>query len=228
MDARKVAAKLALASVRSALFKVPKVLNMKTKKKRDGSTELPRFIVGALATAGASTASGATVQISFANNVVSLSSGVSNFVTDLSGDSVADVGVVCNLSSVCIRNTTGTGVLGLASSYTGRVKLGSGNWLSGSDRRLVPFTFSDAGIHNSSMTSGFLDLEGWATGTSASLKIHRLIFDDASTSAPSSVAFTDPAYREYVAAVPEPGSNLALLALGAGGLTLRRRLKRAA
>ena len=29
-------------------------------------------------------------------------------------------------------------------------------------------------------------------------------------------------------AVPEPGSNLALLALGAGGLTLRRRLKRAA
>ncbi len=31
-----------------------------------------------------------------------------------------------------------------------------------------------------------------------------------------------------VSAVPEPGSNLALLALGAGGLTLRRRLKRAA
>jgi hypothetical protein len=30
------------------------------------------------------------------------------------------------------------------------------------------------------------------------------------------------------AAVPEPGSNLALLALGAGGLTLRRRLKRSA
>jgi hypothetical protein len=28
--------------------------------------------------------------------------------------------------------------------------------------------------------------------------------------------------------IPEPGSNLALLALGAGGLTLRRRLKRAA
>ena len=73
-------------------------------------------------------------------------------------------------------------------------------------------------------------MEGWATtGTSASLKIHRLIFDDASTAAPSGVAFTDEAYREWgVSAVPEPGSNLALLALGAGGLTLRRRLKRAA
>jgi hypothetical protein len=33
-------------------------------------------------------------------------------------------------------------------------------------------------------------------------------------------------YNE-LSAVPEPGSNLALLALGAGGLTLRRRLKRA-
>jgi len=31
-----------------------------------------------------------------------------------------------------------------------------------------------------------------------------------------------------VSAVPEPSSHLALLALGAGGLTLRRRLKRAA
>jgi hypothetical protein len=35
-----------------------------------------------------------------------------------------------------------------------------------------------------------------------------------------SASFTSP--------IPEPGSNLALLALGAGGLTLRRRLKRAA
>ena len=53
--------------------------------------------------------------------------------------------------------------------------------------------------------------------------------DDASTTAPSGVAYTDSAYPEWqVSAVPEPGSNLALLALGAGGLTLRRRLKRTA
>lgn len=62
----------------------------------------------------------------------------------------------------------------------------------------------------------------------ATVQIHRLIFDDASATAPTGVAYTDSAYPEYVAAVPEPGGNLALLALGAGGLTLRRRLKRAA
>jgi hypothetical protein len=56
-----------------------------------------------------------------------------------------------------------------------------------------------------------------------------LIFDNASTTAPAGVAYTDGAYPAWqVSAVPEPGSNLALLALGAGGLTLRRRLKRAA
>ena len=53
--------------------------------KRQGSTELPRFMVGVLATAAASTASGATVQISFANNVVSSATGTTNFVGDLTG-----------------------------------------------------------------------------------------------------------------------------------------------
>jgi hypothetical protein len=63
---------------------------MKTKIKRQGSTELPRFAGGALAIAGASTANAATVQISFANNLVNYS-GYANFVPDLTGDGVADV-----------------------------------------------------------------------------------------------------------------------------------------
>jgi hypothetical protein len=59
--------------------------------------------------------------------------------------------------------------------------------------------------------------------------VHRLIFDDASATAPTGVTSASTGIPEWqVSAVPEPGSNLALLALGAGGLTLRRRLKRAA
>jgi hypothetical protein len=60
---------------------------MTTKMKRQGSTELPRFAAGALAIAGASAANAASVvQITFANNMVSYSTGVTLFVADLSGD----------------------------------------------------------------------------------------------------------------------------------------------
>jgi hypothetical protein len=59
--------------------------------------------------------------------------------------------------------------------------------------------------------------------------IHRLIFDDSNPAAPTGLAYTDAAYPEFtISAVPEPASNLALLALGAGGLVMRRRLKGAA
>ncbi len=65
-----------------------------------------------------------------------------------------------------------------------------------------------------------------ASSTLYEVRIRRQIFADASTTAPSGVDHEDSAYPEsQVSAVPEPGSNLAL---GAGGLTLRRRLKRAA
>ncbi len=199
--------------------------------KRQRSTELPRFVVGALATAGVSVAGGATVQITFGNNVVSLSSGVSNFVPDLTGDGTVDVFGFATTATGFVGVSWAGGWLGEATSNTGSIVLGGvpGGWVPGTTRGLVPFTFSDAGIHNGDATSGFVDVEGWATvGTSASVKIHRLIFDDASTAAPSGVAYTDADFPEYVAAVPEPSSNLALLALGVGGLTLRRRLKRVA
>ena len=67
--------------------------NMKTKMKRQGSTELPRFAVGALAVAGASAANGATVQITFANNYVAntANGGLTSFDGDLTGDSGVDL-----------------------------------------------------------------------------------------------------------------------------------------
>ena len=55
-----------------------------------GSTKLPRFVVGALATAGASVASGATVQISFPDNIVT-SAGMDAFLLDVTGDGVNDL-----------------------------------------------------------------------------------------------------------------------------------------
>ncbi len=63
---------------------------------------------------------------------------------------------------------------------------------------------------------------GVASGVSATYSTN--LGDLITTGTTGNATFT----AAEVSAVPEPGSNLALLALGAGGLTLRRRLKRAA
>jgi hypothetical protein len=175
----------------------------------------------ALAAAGAATqANGATVQISFANNMVSFSTVLANFVPDLTGDGVNDVGGYLSSTSVSISNALNSRILGQASMSDGSVFLGT-HYASSTSRMLVPFTFSDARINNSVVTSGFLDMEGWAGEGVASLKIHRLIFDDASTTAPIGLTSASTGIAEW-SAVPEP-SSLGLLALGAGGLLARRR-----
>ena len=190
--------------------------------KRQGSTELPRFAVGALAIAGASAANGATVQITFTNNVLSTTSGTVDFVADLTNDGLDDVGGAVR-SFRCSIYTPIFTTLGVASvGYGGRVDFARLKvWTSTTDRALVSFTFSDARINNSLVTAGYLDMEGFATGSSASLKIHRLIFDDASITAPTGLTSASTGIAEWVA-VPEP-SSLGLLALGAGGLLARRR-----
>jgi hypothetical protein len=217
--------------------------NMTTKIKKQGSTDLPRFIVGALATAGASVANGATVQITFLNNVVGGGNGSSNFLADLTGDGAGenlspnyqDFGTFMRIAAVYYGPKAIVRATARAFSASALVDPNFYGNVGGvaSGRNLVGFSFTDSRINGGGATNGWLDLEArGVVGGFPSIQIHRLIFDDASPLAPLGVAYTDPAFAEWapsgVSVIPEPGTNLGLLALGAGGLLIRRRLKRAA
>ncbi len=204
--------------------------------KRQGSTELPRFAVGALAIAGASAANGATVQITFANNVISTLTGAVSFNGDLTGDLKADVTGFYNGRQAGIMATflMGGSTLGRGSrtfwrseynTFTyGRafVKGVADGWSN--KRGLVSLTFKDNRINGNVPTAAWVDLEAWGTESgpeSGKVRIHRLIFDNASTTAPTGLTKSSTGITEW-SAVPEP-SSLGLLALGAGGLLARRR-----
>ncbi len=199
--------------------------------KRQGSTELPRFAVGALAIAGASAANGATVQISFANNVVSSATGATNFVSDLTGDRAFDVAELIFDGQAAQLRPIGDGsayavaefLIGsmFVVGFSGGVNtyMGYGN-VPVSKRRLVPFAFSDGRI-GVGTRSGWLDVTARGVIGLYEVQIHRLIFDDASTTAPTGLTSASTGIAEW-SAVPEP-SSLGLLALGAGGLLARRR-----
>jgi hypothetical protein len=217
---------------------------MKTKMKRQGSTELPRFAVGALAFAGASAADAATVQITFTGSYISTTGG-SPLVTDFGGDGVADIGYLLRPgfptsgAKLFVPSQGPLGqLLGLASgiSLVGPtstfvvidVAVGSSaDWAFGagastSKRGLAAVVFSDANIRNGAHTNGWLDITAVANHPGEKrLTVHRLIFDDASTTAPTGLTSASTGIAEW-SAVPEP-SSLGLLALGAGGLLARRR-----
>jgi hypothetical protein len=196
---------------------------MKTKMKRQGSTELPRFAVGALAIAGASAANGATVQITFTGSYIATTGDIS-LVTDFGGDGVADLG----------GNRFGTkrvrlfgppsgaagyllwGSAGYALDYLGllvaKAVVGgitqSGDGSTGF-RGLAPVAFSDGNIRNGTQTNGLLDITAVAHLLGEKrLTVHRLIFDDASTTAPTGLTSASTGIPEWqVSAVPEPGSR---------------------
>ena len=93
----------------------------------------------------------------------------------------------------------------------------------------VQLSFSDARINGGAITTGWLDVGAAGGALNAAVQISRLIFDDASTAAPSiTEELTYPEWGASTSAVPEASTSLGLLALGAGGLLTRRRLKRAA
>ena len=234
--------------------------NMKTKIERQGSTELPRFAVGALAIAGASAASGATVQITFANNYVSSSAGTTNFLADLTGDTLDDLFGVAGLSYggpgggpfalvAAIGSSFALAMARAADSGSGALLGLLGDGWFGTVARTQPFDwvplaagvdgfirgltvpymrFNDSDINGGATTFGRLDLTVSHYGGEFKVQVHRLIFDDQSTTAPT-VLPSDlddiPVWTR--SSVPEP-SSLALLALGAGGLLARRRRAQAA
>jgi hypothetical protein len=214
---------------------------MKSKMKIQRQTELPRFIVGALATAGASAANGATVQITFNNSFISSTAG-KQLDTDFGGDGVAEGFNAMTGIGYARIYAVGFGYLGNArqalnyqgvsygfASVGGVYAIGAPGG-SATVSRVTPFSITDANVRGGLPTVGWLGVTatGRVSGEQGRVEWHRFIFDASTGVAPVGVSHADTAYPEYVAAVPEPGSNLALLALGAGGLTLRRRLKRAA
>jgi hypothetical protein len=212
---------------------------MKTKMKRQGSTELPRFAVGALAIAGASAANAATVQISFNASFISYTSG-DQLDTDFGGDSVADIQGSSISGGVRVARLP-HGSVGEGGVYDGRavvVMFGMVYWGQLGDaapvvvRGLVSFSLTDQLVRAGAPTLGWLDVTatGRTAGELGRVELHRFIFDDTTGAAPVGVTTATTGLSEYGAtsAVPEASTSLGLLALGAGGILTRRRQKRAA
>jgi hypothetical protein len=219
---------------------------MKTKQtKIDRSAA--KWLPGAMALAATTASSqAATVQITLTGNKISTVGG-NDLKADLTGDGNADLAFVA-------QAIVGAGISGwsvafgigayLGASYfapfanffvdaafaVGGVGVGSsGRAFPVAASYLNPITFTDSRINGGTLTEGWLQVNAFNTSaTDHTIQFARLIFDDANTTRPGFASIPDVLTAWQVSAVPEPGSNLALLALGAGGLTLRRRLKRAA
>jgi hypothetical protein len=218
--------------------------------KEQRQTELPRFVVGALATAGASMVNAATVQITFTNSFISSIYG--NMLDDDYGDD-GGADMVGNAASpsfrggalASLRAGIGSGLnsvlRGIAVRYVTNISYrdrqvaaaGVSNTVIrfGAEdavvRNLAELYFSDSNIRGGEVMIGYLDITAVSNFEGEQrVTVHRLIFDDDTGGAISGLNVTDPAFSEF-AAIPEP-SSLGLLALGAGGLLARRRREKAA
>ena len=211
---------------------------MKTNRPRHAKT-----LLGTLAAASAASSSqAALVQITLSGNQVSSNNG-NTLVADITGDSLPDL-VFANVqrrpgfypaASVQINgglvfaSSSGSAAQGDAQFAVGGIGVASTQiQSSGIDiKYLNPITFTDSRINGGSATQGYLEVNSRVVrGSTASVVLTRLVFNDASTTLPGSGLGTGTTYTEWTP-VPEP-SSLGLLALGAGGLLARRRVKREA
>lgn len=206
-------------------------MKIKLQKSTFEAMQLPGAL--ALAAAGAATtANGATVQITFSNSFLSTNGG-NHLVTDFGGDGTAELfGFLGPGRSAALVGTGGSvqvaqagalpaGGPGFAVVAGGGFVLGAPSQIS----RLVTLTVRDATIHGGADTVGWLDVvaTGRASGEFGRIEVLRFIFDDVVGSpAPTGVSHASGAFTEFGAAVPEP-SGLGLLALGAVGVVARRR-----
>ena len=214
---------------------------MKTKQtKIDRSAA--KWLPGAMALAATTASSqAAVVQITLTGNKISTNGG-NQLVADVTGDIVDDVvfaGGVYGVGGASVEIGGGVfkgvwarpfvipGFFSVDADFAG----GGVNGVGLQSRSILnPITFTDWRINGGAQTNGWLQVNAFNTSaTDHTVELARLIFDNASTTAPTGLTSASTGITEWqISAVPEPGSNLALLALGAGGLTLRRRLKRAA
>lgn len=202
-----------------------------------------KAILGTLAaSAAASSSQAALVQITLSGNQVSSNNG-NNLVADITGDSLPDL-VFANVQRNAGRypsarvqinggpvfaSSTGSAAQGDAQFAVGGIGVAAAQiQSSGIDiKYLNPITFTDSRINGGSATQGYLEVNSRVVrGSTASVVLTRLVFNDASTTLPGSGLGTGTTYTEWTP-VPEP-SSLGLLALGAGGLLARRRVKREA
>jgi hypothetical protein len=214
---------------------------MKTKQtKIDRSAA--KWLPGAMALAAttASSQGASVVQITLTGNKIS-STGGNQLVADLTGDAIADVTFSSMLTGTNRVHFAVSGRLVMAGFFWGDWVVdaafddGSGvgvaeirGWQPQSASYLNHITFTDQRFNGGSPTEAWLQVNASNNGGwSHTVELSRLIFDTESTTRPG-YGSVPGVQTAWVAAVPEPGSNLALLALGAGGLTLRRRLKRGA
>jgi hypothetical protein len=190
-------------------------------------------------TAVAATAHAATVQITLTGNRISTTGG-NTLNADITGDLVNDlaftsptfspsgVGVDVNEANA-MGNPGAVGAEFLSSFYlaTAGFVLGGVGTISNSApsirniNYLNPITFTDSRINGGLPTQAWVQVNAFNTSSSNhTVAFTRVIFDDASTTRP---AFSSiPGTQTEFSAVPEP-SGLALLALGAGGLLVRRK-----
>jgi len=201
---------------------------MKTKKNRPAGAQ---WIALALAvTAAGGTAQAATVQITLNQSYTPSSS--AGFL-DVTGDGVVDfLRLVSNSygpeeqdvalyyhnspANPTYYTQIAKGEFGYGSTYT-------------SEFNDTVVRFFDPRINDGALTYGILQGTVSFPDDVPTITISRLVFDDASTAAPTGPLQGD-AYAEFGAtsAVPEPSSHLALLSLGSAGLLTRRRMKRRA
>ncbi len=86
------------------------------------------------------------------------------------------------------------------------------------------FSFKDARINNGATTSGKAEAVSGGSSNSPNLTLTRVVFDNASTVAPSfNAGTTYPEWSPTSTAVPEPGTFIPAAVLVAGALLRRRR-----
>lgn len=181
-----------------------------------------------LAAAGDSTQA-ATVQITLGGNNWTFVYGSTSNVTqglDVTGDGVNDsLTVEKSSNALTLMGQYPAPLFNPSANVIASVYVSGFPFFGGIASSPATFTFSDQRINGGNLTTG------WAQGTyntytgGASVTLTRVVFDTASTSAPSFTG-SETGITEWVpasTAVPEPGTLLPAAALVMGALLRRRR-----